>query len=129
MPEHRSDGRVLRRGGAKGGLRGPVLVNLGLGVPASVPLYLTWWLLTEYMPMDCRTPEDLAKPGLTNCNHTILDHSYPVMLLLAVTGVLTAVLVVVVDVVLPLRRGRRPTAWLGAAVLIPVPFAVCLALT
>ena len=103
-------------------------MNLGLGVPAIVPLYLAWWLLTEYMPMDCKTTEDLAKPGLTNCNYTTLDHAYPVMLLLAVTGVLTVALVVVIDVMLPLGRGRRPAVWLGAAALIPVPFAVCLAL-
>jgi hypothetical protein len=104
------------------------LVNLGLGVPAIVPLYLAWWLLTEYMPMDCRNVEDVGKPGLTNCNYTTLDHAGPVMLLLAVTGVFILALVVAIDVVLPLRRGRRLAAWLGTAVLIPIPFAVCLAL-
>ncbi|WP_271222009.1 hypothetical protein [Streptosporangium carneum] len=97
-------------------------------MPASVPLYLAWWLLTEYVPMDCGSVEDLARPGLANCNHTTLDHAFPVMLLLAVTGVFVLASVVVIDVVLPLRRGRRPAAWLGAAALIPVPFAVCLLL-
>ncbi|MDP9848301.1 hypothetical protein [Streptosporangium lutulentum] len=123
-----TDAHARRKERAKGGLWGPVLANLGLGVPASVPLYLVWWLLTEYMPMDCKSVEDLTKPGLTNCNYTTLDHAGPIMFLLAVTGVFTLALVVVIDVVLPLRRGRRLAAWLGAAVLIPVPFAICLAL-
>ncbi|MBE3008185.1 hypothetical protein IL992_03135 [Microbispora sp. NEAU-D428] len=104
------------------------MVNLGLGVPAIVPLYLAWWLLTEYMPMDCKSTEDLAKPNLTNCNYTTLDHASVVMLLLAATGVLMLALVVVIDVVFPLETGRRLAAWAGAAVLIPVPFALCLAL-
>jgi hypothetical protein len=128
MTAYRTDAQARRKGRARGGLWGPALVNLGLGVPASVPLYLVWWLLTEYMPMDCKSVEDLAKPGLTNCNYTTLDHAFPVMLLLAVTSVFTLALVVVIDVVLPLWRGRRLAAWLGAAALIPVPFAMCLAL-
>ncbi|MEU6415027.1 hypothetical protein [Microbispora sp. NPDC046933] len=93
-----------------------------------MPLYLAWWLLTEYLPMDCKSTEDLARPGLVNCDYTTLDHAYPVMLLLTVTGAFMVASVVVIDVILPLRRGRRRAAWLGAAVLIPVPFAVCLAL-
>ncbi|MFI9593719.1 hypothetical protein [Nonomuraea sp. NPDC052265] len=104
------------------------MVNLALGVPASIPLCLGWWLLTEYLPMDCRSTDDLAKPGLVNCNYTTLDHSGVVMLLLAVTGVVTLTLVVVVDVVLPLRRRRGLAAWLGTATLIPLPFALCLTL-
>ncbi|MGI5155418.1 hypothetical protein [Microbispora sp. CA-102843] len=103
-------------------------MNLGLGVPAIVPLYLAWWLLTEYMPMDCKSPEDVVKPDLTNCNYTTLDHASIVMFLLAATGVFMLALVVVIDVMFPLESGRRPAAWLGAAVLIPVPFALCLAL-
>ncbi|GII56290.1 hypothetical protein Pth03_46790 [Planotetraspora thailandica] len=116
------------KGRARGGLAGPALVNLALGVPAIVPLYLGRWLLAEYMPMDCRSVEDLAKPGLTNCNYTTLDHASIVMFLLVVTGLFTLALVVVIDVALPFGRGRRLAAWLGTAVLIPVPFAVLLAL-
>ncbi|MEU8321154.1 hypothetical protein AB0C33_22620 [Nonomuraea sp. NPDC048881] len=107
---------------------GPALVNLALGVPTALPLALARWLLTEYLPMDCRSTEDLAKPGLVNCNYTTLDHASIVMFLLAVTGVVILALVVVVDVVLPVRRRRGLAARLGTAVLIPLPFAVCLAL-
>ncbi|MEV6867269.1 hypothetical protein AB0M44_40545 [Streptosporangium subroseum] len=128
MTAYRTDAHTRRKGRARGGLWGPVLVNLGLGVPASVPLYMVWWLLAEYMPMDCKSVSDLAKPGLINCNYTTLDHAFPVMLFLAVTGVFVLMWVVVIDVVLPLRRGRGLAEWLGAAVLIPVPFAMCLAL-
>ncbi|MFD5075462.1 hypothetical protein [Streptomyces sp. NPDC058371] len=106
----------------------PGLVNLGLGVPAMVPLYLLWWLLTEYLPMDCRSVEDAARSGSVNCNYTTLDHAGVVMFLAAVTGALIVALVLVVDLLLPLRRGARLGPWLGMAALIPVPFAVCVAL-
>ncbi|MFD7474055.1 hypothetical protein ACFV8Z_18245 [Streptomyces sp. NPDC059837] len=119
-------GREVR---TNGGVVVPGLVNLALGVPAIVPLHLAWWLLTEYLPMDCRTPQDAVRPGLANCNFTTLDHAGVVMFFLAVTGVFMLALVFAVDVILPLRRRRRLKAWLATAVLIPVPFAVCLALT
>ncbi|PZG20945.1 hypothetical protein [Nonomuraea aridisoli] len=98
-------------------------------MPAIIPLYLAWWLLTEYMPMDCKSTEDLAKPDLVNCDYTTLDHSPVVMYLLAVTSVFTLALVVAVDVFLPLGRGQRLAAWLGTATLIPLPFVVLLVLS
>lgn len=128
MNRNKTDAGARRKGATRGGLWGPVLANLGIGVPATVPLYLAWWLLTKYVPMDCKTSRDVVKPGLVNCNYTILDRADLAMILLAVTGVLIFALVVAIDVMLPLRRGRRPAVWLGAAVLIPVPFAVCMAL-
>ncbi|MFE4646607.1 hypothetical protein [Streptomyces sp. NPDC056730] len=120
------DGRDTVR--ARGGLWAPGLVNLALGVAAIVPLYLLWWLLTKYLPMDCRQVEDVVEPGVINCNYTTLDHAWVIMFLLAVTGLFMLALVLLVDVLLPRRRGRRTGVWLAAAVLIPVPFMVCLAL-
>lgn len=117
-----TDAHAGRKALARSGPWGAALANLGLGVPAMVPLYLAWWLLTEYMPMDCA----LAKP--TNCNYYTLDHAFIITVLLAVTGLLTLTQVIVIDVALPLWHRRRLAAWLGAAVLIPVPFVVCLAL-
>ncbi len=116
-------GREGNREG-KGGLLVPGLVNLALGVPAMIPLHLARWLLTEYLPMDCHSSDDLTRPGLTNCDYHTLDHAYPVMFLLAVTGLFMLALILVVDVLRPRQRGT----WLGMAVLIPVPFAVCTAL-
>ncbi|AQZ69746.1 unnamed protein product [[Actinomadura] parvosata subsp. kistnae] len=115
--------------GRKAGLWLPVAANLGLGIPAIVPLYLTWWLVTEYLPMDCRSVADLAEPDLANCGYHTLDHAPIVMLALAVTGLFGLAAVVVIDVVLPLRHGLRLSWWLGAAVLIPAPFLVGLALS
>ncbi|WP_344025475.1 hypothetical protein [Streptomyces luteireticuli] len=103
-------------------------MNLALGVPAIVPFSLAWWLLAEYLPMDCKTTDDLARPGLTNCNYTTLDHAGVVMFLLAVTGVLMLALVIVVNVLRPRRRGQHLATRLGTAVFIPVPFAVLLSL-
>jgi hypothetical protein len=129
MGGHRAAADADHGGRARGGLWAPGLANLALGVPAMLPLYLAWWLWTEYLPMDCRSPADVSKPGLTNCYYPTLDHAPVVMFLLAVTAVPLLVLVLVVDVLLPLRReGRRLGTWLGMAVLIPIPFAVCLGL-
>ncbi|MET9430081.1 MULTISPECIES: hypothetical protein [unclassified Streptomyces] len=111
-----------------GGVWLPGVVNLALGVPAMIPLHLAWWLWTEYLPMDCRSVAEAARPGLTNCNYTTLDHAGPAMFLLAVSGLLVLGLVLLVDVLLPLRRGGRRGVWLGTAVLVPVPFAMTLAL-
>ncbi|MGW2155633.1 hypothetical protein [Nonomuraea sp. NPDC001699] len=44
------------------------------------------------------------------------------------TGIATLAAMIVVDVVLPLRRGRGLAARLGTALLVPLPFALCLAL-
>ncbi|MGS2647927.1 hypothetical protein [Streptosporangium sp. G12] len=117
-----TDAHAGRKGRARSGLWGPALANLGLGVPAMVPFYLAWWLLTEYMPMDCA----LAEP--TNCNYETLENGFFITILLVTTGLLTLTQIIVIDVCLPLWHRRRLAAWLGSAVLIPVPFVVCVAL-
>ncbi|MFC5720326.1 hypothetical protein ACFP1Z_09145 [Streptomyces gamaensis] len=106
----------------------PGLANLGLGVPAMVPLYLAWWLLTKYLPMDCHSTAEAARSGLTNCDFHTLDHADAVKFLLVVTGLFVVWLIVLVDVLLPRRRGARVRMWAGSAVLVPVPFGVCLGL-
>lgn len=90
-----------------------------------MPLYLAWWALTEYLPMDCHSTADLAGPDLRNCDFHTLDHSAAMLFLLVVTGVLLVGAVFVVDAVLP-SRARRGT-WLRSAALVPVPFALLLA--
>ncbi|GAA3964575.1 hypothetical protein GCM10023085_53910 [Actinomadura viridis] len=130
MNASRAPAEVDHTGRAGGGLWAPGLANLALGILAMLPLYLAWWLWTKYLPMDCRSPEDVIKPGVTNCYYPTLDHAPVIMFLLTVTGVPMLVLVLIVDVLLPLRRqGRRLGTWLGMAALIPIPFAVCLSLT
>ncbi|MEU8438138.1 hypothetical protein AB0F18_35645 [Streptomyces sp. NPDC029216] len=111
--------------GARRGVLAPVLANLALGVPAVIPFYLGWWVLTSYLPMDCHSTADLAKPDLRNCDYHTLDHAWAALFLLVVTGVLLVGAVFVVDAVLP-PRARRGT-WLRSAVLVPVPFALLLA--
>ncbi|WP_208607482.1 hypothetical protein [Streptomyces curacoi] len=115
------------RSGRRRGLLVPALVNLALGVPAIIPLYLTYWLLTEYLPMDCRDIRDMARPDVQNCNFHTLDHAGPVMFALALTGALLLMLVVMVDVLRPRTRpDDGPGRWLATAALIPVPFATLL---
>lgn len=113
-------------GAPRRGFRAAALANLALGVPAVVPLYLLWWVATEYLPMDCHTTADLADPGLANCDYHTLDHAPVVLFLLVVTGVLLLGTVLLVDAVLPSEERRR--VWLRSAALIPVPFALLLAL-
>ncbi|MFG2618370.1 hypothetical protein ACGFXC_12165 [Streptomyces sp. NPDC048507] len=103
-----------------------VLANLALGLPAVIPLYLLWWVVTEYLPMDCHSTADLSDPALSDCDFHTLDHSTAVLFLLVVTGVLMLGAVLVVDAVLPAKERRH--LWLRSAALIPVPFALLLAL-
>lgn len=121
-------GNTINGGRVRSGLWRPGLANLALGVPAMLPFYLAWWLWTEYLPMDCRSPEDAIEPGLINCYYPTLDHAPVVMLLLIVTGMPLLALMVIVDVLLPLRRGGRRGTWLGMAALIPVPIVLFLSL-
>lgn len=41
----------------------PVLVNLAMGVSAIIPLCCAWWLLTEWVPMDCESIGEAVSPG------------------------------------------------------------------
>ena len=106
----------------------PSLINLLLGLPAMIPLYSARWFWTDYFPMDCRSIEDAGRPEVTNCNYTTLDHAAPMMLFLAVSALAMLTLVLVVNVILPLRLGGRLAAWLWASVLLPVPFVMTVVL-
>ncbi|MEU2427952.1 hypothetical protein ABZ611_00260 [Streptomyces sp. NPDC007861] len=97
------------------------LVNLLVGVPAIVPLYCAQWLLTKYLPMDCRDAGDIAVA--TNCDYHTLDHGGPVMVALALSGAFVLALMVLVNGALPLALGRPLRTWLGSAALIVVPYA------
>ncbi|MFI7414561.1 hypothetical protein ACIBU0_38560 [Streptomyces sp. NPDC049627] len=113
--------------GRRPGLLAPALANLALGVPAIIPLYLTYWLLTDYLPSDCDA--FAARPELSNCDYHTLDHAPVMMFLLAVTGAMLLAALMAVDVLRPLRRpDDGPRRWLATATLIPVPFLVLLCL-
>jgi hypothetical protein len=104
--------------------RAEVWANLAIGVPALLPLYCARWLLTEYVPTDCRSVAQSYAPGFSgDCDYHVLDHAGPVMFLLLLTGTFVLALVLVVDVLLPHSRGRSARSWLAAAALVPVPFA------
>ncbi|MFJ4988935.1 hypothetical protein ACIP9H_34690 [Streptomyces sp. NPDC088732] len=104
-----------------------ILANLALGVPAAVPLSCAWWLLTAYLPMDCRSIADATAPGFSGtCDYHVLDHAGPVMFLLVLSGLLAAALVLLVDVALPRSKGRPVRPWAVAGLLVPVPFLALL---
>lgn len=116
-----------RRGGGRRGAAaaavavGPVLVDLLLGVPALAPLYCAQWLLTAYLPMDCRSSADIA--GAAHCDYHTLDHAFPMMVAPGLTDAFVLALVVMATTALPLAHGRRLRSWLGSATLLPVPYA------
>lgn len=113
--------------GRRPGLLAPALANLALGVPAIIPLYLTYWLLTDYLPSPCDA--FAPDPRLSNCDYHTLDHAPVMMFLLALTGVALLLALLAMDVLGPRRRREdRPGRWLATAALIPVPFLVLLCL-
>ncbi|MDO0914663.1 hypothetical protein QQM39_28685 [Streptomyces sp. DT2A-34] len=121
------DERGRRHGLLRHGLLAPALANLALGVPAILPLYLTYWLWTEYAPLSCDA--FATRPDMSNCDYHTLDHAPVMMFLLALTGALLLILLLAVDVLGPRARGdARPGRWLAMATLIPVPFLVLLCL-
>ncbi len=120
-------GREDERGCRRPGLLAPALANLALGVPAIIPLCLTYWLLTDYLPSSCDA--FAPTPELSNCDYHTLDHAPVMMFLLAVTGTILLLALLRVDVLGPRRRAdARPGRWLAMAALIPVPFLVLLCL-
>ena len=113
--------------GRRHSLLAPALTNLALGVPAIIPLYLTYWLLTDYLPSDCDA--FAARPELSNCDYHTLEDAPLLMFLLAATGTMLLAALVVVNVLRPLRRADdSPRRWLATATLILVPFLVLLCL-
>lgn len=103
----------------------PVVVNLALGVPAILPLYCAWWLVTKWVPMDCESIGEAVSPGFDgSCSYTTLDHGPVMMLLLVVTALPVLLLLVLLDVVWPLAREHRLGPWLAATALVLVPFDV-----
>ncbi|KUO01994.1 hypothetical protein AQJ67_22655 [Streptomyces caeruleatus] len=105
----------------------PALANLAIGLPAIIPLYSAYWLLTNYLPSTCDA--FAPRPDTSNCDYHTLDHAPVMMSLLAVTGAILLLAVLTVDVLGPRRRADdRPGRWLATAALIPVPFLLLLCL-
>ncbi|MFD8044204.1 hypothetical protein ACFV5E_12280 [Streptomyces chartreusis] len=122
-----TDERGRRTGHGMRALLTPALANLAIGVPAVIPLHLTYWLLTEYLPSDCDS--FAPDPALSNCDYHTLDHAPVVMVLLALTGTLLLLTALAVNVLGPRRRSEKhPGRWLAMATLIPVPFVTLLCL-
>jgi hypothetical protein len=99
--------------------------NLAIGLVAIMPLHSAGWLLTDYLPMDCASHREFLEPGFTGrCSPTVLDQYDSHLALLPAAGLPVLALAYAVNVLLPRRRGCRPSPWLRAAALIPVPYAL-----
>ncbi|MFI5628859.1 hypothetical protein ACIA8E_05650 [Streptomyces sp. NPDC051664] len=95
----------------------PVCVNLLLGVPAIIPLYSAWLLLTEYR--SCA----LDNSGFeSHCGDvSVIEGAGWARLSLVIFGGLGLLSVLAVDVLFPLATGKRLRQWLSASLVIPVP--------
>lgn len=109
-------------------LLAPALANLAVGVPAIIPLHLTYWLLTDYIPSGC---DALAPdPARSTCDYHTLDHAPVMLFLLTLTGTMLLLTLLTVNVLGPRRRAEeRPGRWPAAAPLVAAPFLVLLCLT
>ncbi|MGI5375725.1 hypothetical protein ACQEV2_16030 [Streptomyces sp. CA-251387] len=114
------------RAGRRHGPLAPALANLALGVPAIIPFYLTYWLLTKYLPSSCDA--FVTKPDMSNCDYHTLDHAPVIMFLLALTGAMLLTALVAVNILGPLRRDDSPRRWLPMTTLVPLPFMILLCL-
>ncbi|MFI0240175.1 hypothetical protein [Streptomyces sp. NPDC016845] len=107
----------------------PVLVNLLLGLPALAPLGCAWWLLSEWLPMDCRSVEESYAPGFTgSCNYETLDNGPVLMGLGAVSGLVVLALVVLANRGFARRADIGRSVWTRAVPFVLLPFAVLWAL-
>ncbi|MEV1020628.1 hypothetical protein [Streptomyces sp. NPDC050264] len=103
----------------------PVLVNLLLGLPALLPLGCAWWLLSEWLPMDCQNIEESYSPGFQgSCNYHTLDEGPVVMGLAAVSGAVVLLLVALANRGLSRNAAVGRAVWLRAAPFVFLPFAV-----
>ncbi|MDT0381277.1 hypothetical protein RM572_21195 [Streptomyces sp. DSM 42041] len=104
----------VRRNGGAPGVWAPVLANLLLGVLAVAPLWCLQWLLVVYPAVDCG--------GGVGCDKEAGGDALGAAIGALVGGVIVLGLLLVVDVLMP-RQERWPVHhWLGAAVLIPLPY-------
>ena len=92
----------------------PILANLLLGLLAVVPLWCLHWLLVEYPSVDCG--------GSIGCDKEAGQNALGAAVGAVVSGAIVLGLLLVVDVLMP-RQERWPVhPWLGAAVLMPLPY-------
>ncbi|MCQ4210183.1 hypothetical protein [Streptomyces longispororuber] len=107
----------------------PILLNLLIGLPATVPLGCAWWLVSEWLPMDCGSVQESYSPGFSgSCNYSTLDNGPVVMGLGAVSGAVVLGLVAWANVSLSRNPALGRATWLRAAPFVVAPFAAWAAL-
>ncbi|MFE1438848.1 hypothetical protein [Streptomyces sp. NPDC058739] len=102
----------------------PLLVNLLLGVPALVPLLCARW----YLAHGHCGQDDLRRPDLDHCTYDQIESSGFVLFGLVGGGLFVLALVLLADVLGPLRRERPLTPWLVTLPALFGPYAALSAL-
>ena len=103
----------------------PVLVNVLIGLLALVPLGCAWWLLSEWLPMDCRSVRDSYSPDFTGtCNYSTLDNGPVMMTLGAASGTLVLLLTILANRGLARDEDIGRATWVRAAPFVLLPFVV-----
>lgn len=100
----------------------PLLVNLLIGVPTTVVVACARWYAAHG---HCQY-EDLARRGLDGCTYDQIESSGFVLFGLVLFGALVLLLILLFDVLKPLRRERPlpPRPWTLPAVFLPYALLV-----
>lgn len=108
----------------------PVLANLALGLPALAPLGCAWWVLSEWLPMDCGSVEESFAPGFTgSCDYDTLDNGPIVLGLGVMSGLLVLFLVLLANRGFAREADIGRSVWTRAVPFVLLPFAVLWTLT
>ncbi|MEV1065184.1 hypothetical protein [Streptomyces sp. NPDC050263] len=98
----------------------PFLVHLLIGLPTAVVGLCARW----YVEHGHCQYEDIGVRGMDNCTYDQIEDSGMVLIMLVFFGVLVALLLVLFDVLRPLRTGRSLRPRLLTLPLILLPYAV-----
>ena len=105
----------------------PVLANLFIGIPAMVPLHSLLWLARRswsgHQSVTGRSSTIVEVCG-ADCDRVGLA-----TLTVTATGLLVLLLLVVADVMVPLRHDRPLATWLRAVPLVLVPYVLFMAVS
>ncbi|MER5199344.1 hypothetical protein ACWD3J_40305 [Streptomyces sp. NPDC002755] len=98
----------------------PLLVHLLIGLPTAVVVVCARW----YLSYGHCTYEDLARPDLDHCTYDQIEGSGFALIVLVWFAVFVALLLVLFDVLRPLRTGRSLGPRLLTLPTILLPYAV-----
>ncbi|MBP2363450.1 MULTISPECIES: hypothetical protein [Streptomyces] len=98
-------------------------MNFIIGLPAMVPFYSAWLLLTEFRSCAFNNTGFQSHCG----SFDVIEGARWARGGVVIFGGLGVLLVVAVDVLFPAAYGRRVRPWLLGMLVIPVPYLIAIA--